>query len=149
EVTLQAAPGKEVRWKPAKKDESKPILFLSKAQGFKLKGQGIILDGDLGGGKRVKDLIFIAFYSPGLTIDDVQLKNFAETGVHVMNAAGDAARPIRLHHVCGTTEKATAGVLLDVSANITSPPYNDFLDIDDSCRFEGVPIADAFKKRDS
>jgi serine/threonine protein kinase len=109
DVTVQAAPGKEVVWKSASPDDKVALLTLQHAARFKVKGPGLTFDGTLAGGKRVRDLIVVNFEAPGLTIDDVALKNFGRSGVNVMNAWGNKAHPIRL---------------VNLSASATPPPVD-------------------------
>ncbi len=54
DVTLQAAPGMEVRWlaDQKKKDDHAPLIHISKAPGFHIKGKGITLDGTLDNNRR-------------------------------------------------------------------------------------------------
>src|SRR5262249_49068234 len=109
-VTLQAAPGKQIVWRSGRNDPSQPILTLSKAGEFKLKGTGITFDGILSDKKNhVKDLMTIQFESPGLAVDDVQFKNFARSAILVMNANGAPKQPIKLTRLATeTSEKARA-----------------------------------------
>lgn len=144
DVTLQAAPGKKVVWKSG---NGRSILLLSKAQGFKLKGEGITLDGALAKG-RVADLVTIMFQCPGLTIEDLHLENFANSGIHMTNVVGDESRPVRLVNITGSATGASAGILLDASADVMNlPPYNDFVEID-RCTFQGIPPASAVKAKE-
>lgn len=148
EVTLRAVPGKLVSWKSARKDETTPLLSLSKAFGFKLVGTGLTLDGALEGKRRVKDLVSISLLSPDLTVAEVRVENFAEAAIHLMNAAGEANRPIRILGITGRAEPGAAGILFNVSANLIGPSVCDYIEIDDSCRFEGLALKDAVKKRE-
>src|SRR4029077_1851185 len=95
DVTLQAAAGINVRWVAAKKDEKTPLIHISKAPGFRLKGQGITLDGMLGAQRKVQTLVFITLASPGLTIEDVCFLNIGQNAVKVMNAQGTKDQFIR------------------------------------------------------
>jgi eukaryotic-like serine/threonine-protein kinase len=107
EVTIQAAPGKSVVWRSAdRKDPRKPLLKLSNASFFKLKGDGITFDGDLGDKGKVRDLILILSSAEGLAIDGAQFKNFGRSGVAVINAAGNVEFPIRLRNLTALTPPA-------------------------------------------
>src|SRR5262249_10751400 len=75
-VTIQAKPGTTVVWSPSLKDPDQPLLFLSGARGFKLNGKGITLDGTIDDKTRVKTLVSLQLYSPGLVLEDAQLRGF-------------------------------------------------------------------------
>jgi hypothetical protein len=118
EVTIQAAPGKTVIWRSAHKDPDTPLIKLANASFFKLNGEGIILDGDLGDKGKVKDLILVQSSSDGLTIEGAQLKNFGRSAVAVMNAAGNVDNPIRLHNLSALTPPADKdGSVFFINAN--------------------------------
>ena len=100
EVTIQPTAGKTVTWRPKTGD---PLLRLTNAMFFKLKGPGLILDGDLGakakGKKNVKDLVYVVGSAQGLTVEDVQVKNYDRSAVCIFSAAGDMDNPIRIKGV--------------------------------------------------
>jgi serine/threonine protein kinase len=132
DVTLQAAPGREVRWVPsATRDEKTPLLSLSQARFFKIKGKGITLDGLIDSGRKVHDLIFITLSSPGLTVEDLQFVNVGENAVKVMNAQGAENQRIRLFNlsVSGNAEKSV-GFYFDANPD-TTPAENDYIEIND------------------
>jgi hypothetical protein len=135
--TLQAAPGKEIIWRPARNDSKQPILTLRKAVEFTLKGKGITFDGTLPDKKRrVNDLIEISFESPGLVVEDAHFKDFARSAVFIINGAGSAGQPIKLHRL--TTEsadKTRAAIYFDANPTVF-PPVNDHIEIQE-CIFLG------------
>jgi hypothetical protein len=143
--TLQAAPGKEIIWRPARNDAKQPILTLRKAVEFTLKGKGITFDGTLADKKRsVNDLIEISFESPGLVVEDAHFKNFARSAVFVINGAGSAGQPIKLQRL--TTEsadKTRAAIYFDANPTVL-PPVNDHIEIED-CIFLGHDPAQAIQ----
>jgi hypothetical protein len=98
EVTLQAAPGKKVVWRPKpNSDDATPVIKLYKAAGFSLKGQGITIDGSLANGKgKVKDAVEVTLFSPGLVVEDLQIQNFGRSAVTFANAAGTPDQHIGL-----------------------------------------------------
>jgi hypothetical protein len=117
EVTIQAAPGTTVTWKAARKDPREPILRLTSGQNFKIKGEGIIFDGDLGPKGKVKDLVLIMGSSEGLTIEDAQFKNYGRSGIAVVSAAGTLESPIRLTGITALSPPAEKdGVLMWIDA---------------------------------
>ena len=104
EVTLQAAEGKQVVWRSARKDlPTEPLLKLNGAAFFKLNGNGITLDGDLGEKGKIKDLVLVTSVCPGLTIDGVELKNYSRSGICVMNAEGSLEFPMSLKAISALT----------------------------------------------
>jgi serine/threonine protein kinase len=138
-VTLQAAPGTNVRWIPGSKDEKTPLIHISKAPGFQLKGKGITLDGMIDAGHRVRSLIFITLASPGLTVEDVQFINIGQNAVKVMNAQGTKQQFIRLINLGVPPEAASNGVVgvaFDANPD-TLPPINDYIETGE---FKGVTI---------
>jgi serine/threonine protein kinase len=137
DVTLQAAPGVNVRWVPAKKDEKTPLIHISKAPGFRLRGKGITLDGMIDAKRKVQDLVFITLTSPGLVIEDLQFQNIGQNAVKVMNAQGSKEHFIRLLNLsiaknAGPLE--AIGFAFDANPD-TSPPFNDYIEINE---FTGV-----------
>lgn len=148
--TLQAAPGREeITWKAARNDPDAPILRIIKAPDFKLKGKGIYLDGALADGKSVNDLMMITSDCSGLTIDDLQMRNFARTAILVMNATGSAEKPIRLDGIWTFTqvnEKPRAAVYFDANPNV-NPPKNDHIEIR-KCQFRGLEPEKAIQFND-
>ncbi len=117
EVTVQAAPGKQVVWRAARKDPATPILRLDGAAFFKLKGEGITLDGDLGDKGKVKDLVLILSSAHGLTVEGAQFKNFGRSAVAVNSAQGNLEHPIRLQGLTGLTPPADKdGCLIHLDA---------------------------------
>jgi hypothetical protein len=151
DVTVQAAPGKEVVWKSASRDDKIALLTLQHAAKFKVKGPGLTFDGTLPAGKRVRDLIVVNFVAPGLTIDDVALKNFGRSGVNVMNAWGNKENPIRLVNLSASAtppldpktkapDPMFAALFFDANPDITHPPYNDFMEVDE-VQLEGLKTA--------
>jgi serine/threonine protein kinase len=96
--TIQAAPGKEVVWRPARnrKDPDEALLHLTSTEFFKLKGPGLILDGTLADKGPLRDLVYVIGSCHGLAIEDVQFRNFNRSGVCIMNAAGNLENPIQI-----------------------------------------------------
>jgi serine/threonine protein kinase len=140
DVTVQAAAGKEVVWTSASKDDATYLLHLYKAKNFRLRGAGITFDGQLKGGKQVRDLVFVSSHAPGLTLEDVTLRNFARTAVTIMNSMGTRDEPIRLGRlniIADARTTALAGIYLDSNPK-GRPPIDDFIDIDESSAFVGL-----------
>src|SRR5207247_9883136 len=59
DVTIQAAPGKEVVWKSYRKEEAVPILTLQHARHFKSTGKGMTVDGEIYDNRGVAGLIVV------------------------------------------------------------------------------------------
>jgi serine/threonine protein kinase len=129
DVTVQAAPGREVVWRSSRSEEAVPILTLQNARNFKVKG--ISFDGAIDATKRVKDLIVINFASAGLTIEDSSFRSFGHSAVYIVNAAGTRDKPIRLLNLKAT---ATIGaqpeaVVLFEAKDQVEPPQNSFIEM--------------------
>jgi serine/threonine protein kinase len=148
-LTLQAAAGKEIIWRPARNDAKQPILTLRKAVEFTLKGKGITFDGTLADKKRkVNDLIEISFESPGLVVEDAHFKNFARSAVFVINGAGSTGQPIKLHRLTSeSADNTRAAIYFDANPNVL-PPINDHIEIED-CVFLGHDPAKAIQFKDN
>ncbi|MSQ96027.1 MAG: hypothetical protein EXR98_15930 [Gemmataceae bacterium] len=137
-VTIQAAEGKEIVWRSARKDPEAPILRLSKAAGFKLKGKGIIFDGTIDQNRRVIDLITINLESPGLALEDVQINHFERSGIVIMNSGGTEKAPMtlsRLFFLTDVTPKTRGAIYFDANPQVF-PSINDHISIDE-WRFHG------------
>jgi hypothetical protein len=148
DVILQAAPGQEVRWVHAGKDAKIPLVYISKAPRFQIKGKGITIDGLIEGQRKVQDLVFITLTSPGLIVEDLQFINIGQNAVRIMNAHGAKDEMIRLNNLSipGTAaDKSGVGVLLDASPT-TSPVDNDWIEISE---FRGAATPFQVKKRDN
>jgi hypothetical protein len=143
-LTLRAAPGRQITW--VAKDERRPLLTLSNADGFKLEGKGITLDGQ----DRVQDLAELTLFCPGLTVQDLGLRGFTRHAIRIMNCQGESTRRVRLANLqielTGKHENRAA-VFLDASKDIVRPAMNDCIDIVDG-DFRGFPDRSAaIKKR--
>ncbi len=132
DITIEAVPGKEIRWVGASQDPLQPLVRLQHAAGFHFKGNGITLDGK----GQVRDLVLISMLCPALTLEDLTLKGFSRSAVAVVNGAGAAGKPIRLVNL--TVQGASAGkgkepgkpaIFLDANPDITAVPLVDFLDV--------------------
>jgi hypothetical protein len=128
-VTIQAAPGKTVVWKPSDKDERRPLIRLSKANRFVLKGPGITLDGTIDGKRRLKNVVEIFGYSTGLTLEDLDFKSFSQAAVLIMNCQGEDGKPVRLLNLrAALTDNKQAAVFFNAAPSV-QPPFNDFIEI--------------------
>lgn len=142
EVTVRAAQGLEVVWKPSMKDEKKPLLTLQNAPGFKLKGKSITLSGMIDGKRRLQDVVLLSSSVPGVTLEDLTISGFEQTGVKIMNAAGEEGRPARLLALDFRVEpksKVLAGIYLDAVPN-RKQAVNDWIEIRDPL-MQGAPAA--------
>ena len=143
DVMLQAAPGVSVRWAPAKKDDKTPLIHISKAPGFRIKGKGITLDGLIDAQHKVQSLVFITLASPGLTIEDVRFINIGQNAVKVMNAQGTKDQFIRFFAQSYRPPNGSARLQEWLSAFAfdanpdTSPAFNDYIETNE---FRGVTI---------
>src|SRR5262249_49325907 len=146
-VTIQAAPGKTVVWKPMDKDPRRPIIALSKARGFVLKGPEITLDGTIDGKSRLNNLVTIFSDCPGLILDDLDFKSFSQAAVVIMNCQGEEGRPVRFRKLrASLKDKKQAGLFFNAEPSVM-PPFNDYIDIGPD-NFPGVDPAIAFQRKD-
>jgi serine/threonine protein kinase len=143
--TLQPALGKEITWRSARSDAKQPILMLRKAIEFTLNGKGITFDGILPDKKgTVNNLIEISFESPGLIVQDAQFNNFAHSAIFLINAAGSASQPIKLHRLATeSSAKTRAAIYFDANPNVL-PPVNSHIEIQ-NCDFRGTEIGKAIQ----
>jgi hypothetical protein len=143
-VTLQAQPGKSVLWTCRKGGQAKELLLISGADGFHLKGKGITLDGK----GQVAKLVVLTAGCPGTTLEGLILKGFTQSAIRIVNCAGSRTHPVRIRDVTAVTgagEKPAAAIFFDARPDIT-PPVNEFIEINDGCRFLGMPHQDAIRR---
>ena len=137
DIVIQAAPGKEIVWTSfVQNDPATPLIYVNNCENVRFAGKGITLDGTLEGGKKTNNLIHIAMESPNVAIEDMKLKNFANAGVLMTNAAGQESRPIKLVRIEAESKGAPQGIYLDANKDVR-PPVNDYIEAID-CKFEGV-----------
>jgi serine/threonine protein kinase len=147
-VTIQAAPGKQVVWKPSDKDERRALIALSKASRFVLRGPGITLDGTIDKKRRLNNLITVYSYCPGLTLEDLDFQGFNHSAVTIMNCQGEEGKPVRLLKLrAPIKDKKQAGLFFNAEPSIT-PPFNDYIEIGPD-NFPGVDPALAFQRKDN
>jgi hypothetical protein len=147
-VTIKAAPGKQVVWKPSDKDERRPLIALSKASRFVLKGPGITLDGTIDKKRRLNNLITVYSYCPGLTLEDLDFQGFNHSAVTIMNCQGEEGQPVRLLKLrASIKDKKQAGLFFNAEPSIT-PAFNDYIEIGPD-NFPSVDRALAFQRKDN
>ena len=149
-ITLQAAPGTEIVWRSGRGDPRQPILWIAESEDFKLKGKGIVFDGAIEKKPSVNNLVMITGENPNLLVEDLQFKNFAQSAVLVMNAAGKPDRPIRLHCLGTITqgdEKPRGAIYFDANPDVKALPINDHIEIAD-LKAGGIEPANAIRLRD-
>ena len=149
-ITIQAAPGKAIVWRPARNDANKSILSLRKAIHFKLKGKGITFDGELDKNSNVKDLITIMLDGTGIEIEDIHCKNFGRSALFFTNATGSDSQPIKIQRLTAeTSDKSRAAIYFDADQKFL-PPYNDHIEIEGSdakaIQFRQIPDKTVFGK---
>ncbi len=108
-VTIQgaASSGRPVVWHVALA-EGQTLIQLHGVAGLCLKG--FVLDGQ----ERADDLVTISGACPGLTLEDLHLRGFRRSAVHVHNCQGTADQPVTLRRLRTTTEgNARTGLLFD------------------------------------
>jgi serine/threonine protein kinase len=119
-ITLETE-GSSVEWKLRRSITKPPttLLTLSHLEGFKLKG--FTFDG----GGRIKDLITITGICPGLTLEDIKLKNFERTGIYFANCQGTSDQPVTVRGIYLSNPKpAESGFILDINTQIKDISVN-------------------------
>lgn len=122
-VTIEAAPGIRVIWKPpASLTLSDRLVMLGNVPGLRLKG--ITFDGE----GKLAELALLTGTNPDLTLEDVAFQGFKDTGIVVANAAGANNRPIAFDKVTITASvgKAKQALLFSVYPNIQPAPNQFF-----------------------
>ena len=84
-MAILLARARPLSGKPSDKEPRRPIIALSKARGFVLKGPGITLDGTIDSKSRLNNLVTILSDCPGLTLEDLDFQSFSQAGVVTMN----------------------------------------------------------------
>jgi hypothetical protein len=88
DITIQAAPGNQVKWLTAERGNvGKPLLLVKNASGFKVKD--IIFDGGTIGERSLDTLVRLELRCPGLAFENVHFNNFTESGLIFFNAFGE------------------------------------------------------------
>lgn len=129
-ITLQAAEGREVVWRSATNDPITPILRIHKTAEFRFKGKGITFDGTLDKKGRANNLIMLTGDCPGTTVEDAQLKNFANAGIFIINAAGSEKGPLKLSGLKifqPDGAKVKAAIYFDANPQVTPNPNDDIV----------------------
>ena len=132
-LTIEAAGDKEITWRFLDKGSSAPtMIVMNNAEGTTL--QGVTLDG----GDRAKTLINLYGRSPGLTLRNLQLKNFKEYGVHVTNCEGSSKKPIQIGGLTFEMSKPEQiGIYFDILEHSRGTvPVDRYFGIHD-CKFNG------------
>ncbi len=148
-ITIKAAVGKEIIWKPSKFDPETPILRIYKGVDLKLVGAGITLDGTIDAKRRVNDLLTVSGDCSGLIITDLQFRNYERSAVFVTNGTGSANRPVllkRLTVFAADSPKARGAFYFDANPAVT-PTINDFVQIDEAT-FHGIDAKKAVQFKD-
>jgi serine/threonine protein kinase len=124
-LTLEAEPGAPVpvEWRLRKSIQDAPFLLtISHVDGLTLRG--FTFDG----GDRVKDLLTITGICPGLTIEDIELKNFSRAGIAIANCQGTAERPVTIRRVHFALSKpAEFGFVFDINQQIKDIGVNQHI----------------------
>jgi serine/threonine protein kinase len=144
EVTLQAAPGKKIVWTFPKGKEKGPLLLLSHAKGFHLKGQGIILDGQ----DKLPQLVELTGDCAGLTIEGLELRGFTKMAIRIINCEGTPKNPVRLLDLRTTTvpkEPPAAAIYFELRKDFFNK-VNDFIYIGQG-NFAGLQPAQAIQRQ--
>src|SRR5262249_37441515 len=125
DVTLEVEPGATVEWRLKRNIAQVPtLLTISHVDGLTLRG--FTFDG----GDRVKDLLTVTGICPGLTIEDIKLKNFMHAGISIANCQGNSERPVRIQKVHFALSKPVEfGFVLDINPQIKDISVNRHIKI--------------------
>lgn len=148
-ITIKAAAGKEIVWKPAKSDPDTPILRIYKGANLNFIGAGITLDGTIDAKQRVNDLLTITGDCSGLLITDLQFRKYERSAVFITNGTGTANRPVllkRLTVFAADSPKARGAIYFDANPAVM-PNVNDFVQIDEA-KFHGIDAKKAVQFKD-
>jgi serine/threonine protein kinase len=130
---LEPAVGAKVILAPPDADETQPLLVAQQTHDVTIKG--LTLDGK----GRQQVLVRVNLKNPGLTLEDVRLEGFTESGVETFNCAGTADDPIQLRGLFTIPADLKApkpAVVLRLEKNIIDPKINDHIHFD-HCQFQG------------
>ena len=132
ELIIEPKSGKAVVWRFPRNFASGKALVTLNGVGH-LTIRGLTLDGR----GRVDQIVLIAGISPGLTLEDIQLRGFRYRGILMANAAGRSNAPIVVRGVqAPTTERMEAAIAFAVNPMVKSPRLNQHIVVQD-CRFDG------------
>ena len=132
-LTIEADPAKKITWHYSDKAPvDGKLLSLNNAEDLTLRG--FTLDG----GGRAKTLINLYARAPGLTLKNLELKNFKQYGIHITNCVGSVDKYIELSNLTFTTTAPTQiGLYFDIEKHSQSEfPEDRFFRIRD-CKFDG------------
>jgi eukaryotic-like serine/threonine-protein kinase len=132
-LKIEGDPSRKITWHYSDKAPvDGKLLTLNNAEDLTLSG--VTLDG----GGRAKTLINLYARSPGLTLKNLDLKNFKQYGIHINNCEGSADKYIELSNLTFTTAAASQiGLYFDIEKHSQSEfPVDRFFRIRD-CKFDG------------
>jgi eukaryotic-like serine/threonine-protein kinase len=112
-VTIEAAEGKTIHWRPASKPGATKLFAIYKAEGVHIKG--FTLDGE----DRVEMLVNLFHRCPGVRLEGLTLQGFKKYGIWVTNCEGGEGKKqrIQLNRLQFTTSKAEqAAVFFSIEA---------------------------------
>jgi serine/threonine protein kinase len=124
-ITLEAVPGKKIAWQsPASADAGARLLRLNNAVGCKIAG--IVFDGQ----DRLDALLLVLGHSPGLQLENLELRGARKRLLHITNAAGTADNPIRLKNLrFETIRPEVAAIRFDIYSSLLGPKKISHLSI--------------------
>jgi len=151
QVIVKAAPGVEVVWKSKDKSGKRPLLHLGNAKDFRLKANGIELNGEISPGVVVEDLVRMSFKCRGLLIEDLRVRSFSRSALAISNCAGEAGEPVRIVHLQSNVDpkKRPESIIRFSSSPDAQPRINDYIEFDNTCQFLNMPFKDVVKIEDS
>jgi serine/threonine-protein kinase len=124
--------GRPVVWRPPPEATAGDrLLELSHASDFRLRG--FVLDGE----NRLRQLVRVKGESPGLSLEDSQLRGFREVGLSLANCGGSSDHPIVLRTLRWTASGEPASLLRMEASPDQTPRVLRHIRVE-RCRFEGL-----------
>jgi serine/threonine protein kinase len=131
DITIEADAGKAIVWRAPPNDSSKRLLVLNNVEGLRFKG--ITFDGD----GHVGYAIALSMRCPDVKLENITVQGFTQSGILLMNCAGDTSKPVLLQQLRLVTDKPVeSGMSFEVNPSITGLTFNQSIKVKD-CRFEG------------
>jgi serine/threonine protein kinase len=137
DITLEAETGVAVEWRLRRNVVQMPETLVSISHVDGLTIRGFTFDG----GGRIKDLISIGGICPGLTLEDIKLKNFLRTGISFVNCQGTSDRPITVRGIHFSSKAVESGFSFDIKPSIKDIGINQHIRITNVTQDAGMTFA--------
>jgi len=134
-LTITAADGKRVTWRPPANKNADTLLSLVAMEGARVAG--ITFDA----AQRADHAVRLGGACPGLVLDNVEMLNARSAPLALNDCSGDKGRPVAIKNCRIATPVGKAGVLFTAgpSAKPNSPAPGSQSVLIDNCLIEGPP----------